>query len=113
MDKLERYRTLTMDLLNDCAVFANEHAQSDLKMQVLFDQEHDRYMVFRTGWWNQERIGAATLYVRLDNSKIWIEEDMTEEGIAARFLDKGVPSDDIVLGFQPPKMRPYTGFAAA
>jgi len=113
MDKLTKYRTLTMNLLNDYATLANRRSQTDLKMHVIFDQAHERYMIFRTGWWNEERVHTAMLYIRLDGGKIWIEEDMTEEGIATYFLEQGVPPDDIVLGFQPPQMQPYTEFAVA
>jgi len=45
--------------------------------------------------------------------KIWIEEDMTEDGIATYFLEQGVPREDIVLAFHPPFMRPLTEFAVA
>ncbi len=42
-----------------------------------------------------------------------IEEDWTEGGIATDLLEAGVPKEDIVLAFHPPKMRPYTEFAVA
>jgi hypothetical protein len=45
--------------------------------------------------------------------KIWIEEDMTEDGIATYFLEQGVPREDIVLAFHPPFIRPLTEFAVA
>jgi len=45
--------------------------------------------------------------------KIWIEEYMTEEGIATYFLEQGVPRENIVLAFHPPFMRPLTEFAVA
>ncbi len=36
-----------------------------------------------------------------------------EEGIATWFLEQDVPQSKIVLGFQPPTLRPYTEFAVA
>ena len=51
--------------------------------------------------------------ISLQNKKIWIESDGTEEGIATHFLDAGVPKDDIVLAFHSPRKRPYTGFAVS
>jgi hypothetical protein len=45
--------------------------------------------------------------------KFWIEEDWTEDGIAADLVRAGVPKEDIVLAFHEPGMRQYTDFAAA
>lgn len=38
--------------------------------------------------------------------------DGTEIGMANELADMGIPKDDIVLGFQAPYKRPYTGFAS-
>ncbi|MDD1428313.1 XisI protein, partial [Dolichospermum sp. ST_sed9] len=43
--------------------------------------------------------------------KIWIQHDGTEVGIATLLLEKGVPKEDIVLGFHSPDMREFTEFA--
>ena len=45
--------------------------------------------------------------------KFWIEEDWTEDGIAADLVRAGVPKEDIVLAFHEPGMGQYTDFAAA
>ena len=51
------------------------------------------------------------IHVELIKDKIWIQYDGTEEGIATDLLEAGVPKEHIVLGFRPPEIRPYTGFA--
>ena len=33
--------------------------------------------------------------------------------VADELIERGVAQEDIVLGFQPPYARPYTGFATA
>ena len=45
--------------------------------------------------------------------KIWIEEDMTEDGLATELVEAGVPKEDIVLAFNPPDRRHLTDYAAA
>ena len=60
-----------------------------------------------------EHIRHLPVHIRLQSGKIWIEEDMTEDGVATWLLEQGVPHDDIVLAFQPPQMRPLTEFALA
>ncbi len=42
-----------------------------------------------------------------------VQEDWIEHGIAAELEEAGVPKSAIVLGFQPPYVRPYTEYAAA
>ena len=78
-----------------------------------FDDEHRQYILRKLGWTERERIKQVMLHVALQDDKIWIEEDWTEEGVATYFLEHGVPNNNIVLGFQPPVMRPYTEFAVA
>ena len=53
------------------------------------------------------------VYIRIEQSKIWIEEDWTKQGIANELLEAGVPPEDIVLSFQHPIKRPLTEFATA
>jgi len=78
-----------------------------------FDTERDQYLLLNTGWNGTKRLHGATLYLRIEDGQIWIEEDWTEEGIAAELIAQGVPREDIVLGFQPPTIRAETEFAAA
>ena len=53
------------------------------------------------------------LHARLHNGKIWIEADLTYEGLANQLVEAGVPKGDIVLGFNSPDMRSYSEFAVA
>jgi hypothetical protein len=61
----------------------------------------------------KRRIHGTTLYVRLHHGKIWIEDDMTEEGIATDLVQAGVPKEDIALAFYTPAERQFTEFASA
>ncbi len=111
MDKLANYRRLIQTLLTDYTKLVNQAPAENLETHTVFDNENDRYMVYRTGWWGNKRIHSAILYVRLHQGKIWIEEDGTEEGLSTSLLEAGVPKEDIVLGFRHPELRPYTEFA--
>ncbi len=113
MDKLERYQTLIKQFMSDYANLINSFPKIGLETLLIFDDERAEYLLIETGWQNKRHIRYIRLHVRLSNHKIWIEEDMTEEGIATYFLEQGVPREDIVLGFQPPEMRQYTEFGVA
>jgi len=113
MDSIDKYRDLVKQLLTDYAALENRPPTGEAETHLVFDQDRDHYMMFRTGWWQDKRIRATALYVRLHNGKIWIEEDMTEDGLAADLLAANVPHQDIVLAFRHPDIRPYTEFAVA
>jgi len=39
-----------------------------------------------------------------------IQYDGTSPGVAVELAESGIPKEDIVLGFRPPRVRPHTGF---
>jgi hypothetical protein len=87
--------------------------EKSFEVVLVFDDDHQQYLLRELGWTEDRRIRQTRLHLALRNDKIWIEEDWTEEGMATYFLEHGVPREDIILGFQPPEMRPYTEFATA
>jgi hypothetical protein len=113
MDKMTRYRELIKKQLGAYIELENRHPDPEVRAMLVADDERGQYMWVRWGWTKKGRVRAIVIYVRLENDKIWIEEDWTEDGIATDLVRAGVPKEDIVLGFQPPEMRPYTDFAAA
>lgn len=113
MDKLIRYRRLIKELLTYYAEIINRRPKPTTQTEVVFDEERDHYMLVTIGWMGEQRIRGTTVYVRIRDNKFWIEEDWLENGIATDLLKGGVPKEDIILGFQPPEMRPYTEFAVA
>jgi hypothetical protein len=47
------------------------------------------------------------------NSKIWIQINNTKLDIGQALVEKGVPKEDIVIGFQPVYIRQISGYAIA
>ena len=114
MDKLANYRVLIKQLLTDYQELVNRTAvPKEVETEVVFDEERDHYMLLNVGWAGRKRFRGTTVYLRLRDDKIWVEEDWLEEGIVKDLLAAGVPKEDIVLAFQHPDMRPYTEFAVA
>jgi hypothetical protein len=111
MDRIATYRTILKELLKRQAELISQSSQTEIETELTFDEERDHYMLLRIGWTPEGRLFVPTLYARLYNGKIWIENDWTEEGLATGLLEKGVPAEDVVLAFQPPEMRVYTEFA--
>ena len=113
MEKLEYYRHLIRKVLIYYYELDAKSTNSSLESALIFDGEHDHYLLVVMGWEGQERIKGNTIHVRLRDGKIWIEEDWTEDGVVTDFLQAGVSREDIVLAFHPPHLRQYTELAIA
>jgi hypothetical protein len=113
MDQLTTYRTLVKRYLMDLQAYVNHTPNDSVETQCIFDDERDHYLLLAVGWDKNRRVRNTLLHVRLRDGKIWVEEDGTEEGVAAALVRAGVPREDIVLAFHPPELRHLTEFAPA
>lgn len=113
MDKLDRYRKLIRQFLQERADLMNRHPIAGLETLSVFDEARDQYLIYNVGWPNGKRARYVTLFARLHNGRIYIEEDGTEEGFANLLVEAGVPREDIVLAFHAPEMRRLSEYAVA
>ena len=113
MDKVEHYRQIIRQLLTPLAERRYANA-ADVVNEVVFDREHDRYLVVSAGWQgNARRIYSPLVHLDIINGKVWIQRDNTEEGIGYELEAAGIPKSDIVPAFHPVDVRPHTGYAVA
>ncbi|GBF82399.1 XisI protein [Aphanothece sacrum] len=109
MEKLEKYRHYVKQLITE---YSQIGASKDpIEQQLIFDTVNDHYQLMYVGWQNRKRYHGCVLHLDIKNSKIWIQHDGTEIGIANELVNLGVPNEDIVLAFHEPLVRQYTGFA--
>ena len=109
MEELD-YRELVKRIIDE---YVNEQSQEDLKnIEIVLDTERDRYLLVYVGWHDEERVYGCPIHISIKDGKIWIQRDFTEEGIANKLVELGVPKSDIVLGFRSPYVRQFTGFAS-
>ena len=113
MDKLAQYRQIVQEVLTEYQEWAADANQTGVQECVSFDPLRDHYLWFHVGWEGKQRNFGVSVYLRIEQGKIWIEEDWTKRGIANDLLKAGVPLEDIVLGFHHPDKRPLTEFAVA
>ncbi|MEM7132493.1 MAG: XisI protein [Chloroflexota bacterium] len=113
MDQLKHYQTEIKSALNRYATLLRKDPPPSYKVIVAFDDEHGQYLLREIGWTSEGRIKRTIFHVALQDGKIWIEEDWSEEGIITLLLENDIPADDIVLGFQPPNLRSSGEFAVA
>jgi XisI protein len=109
MDKLEKYRQIIKQILT-------EHAQISLnrdtvKSQLIFDNENDHYQLNYVGWQGDKRVFGPVMHFDIENEKIWIQYNGTEDIVPQTLVELGVPPSDIVIGFYSPFKRQFTGYA--
>jgi XisI protein len=63
------------------------------------------------GWENGRRIHGTLVHIDIINSKVWIQRDGTEDGIAGDLEQAGILKNQIVLAFRPQEVRQHTGYA--
>jgi len=108
MDTLESYRQIIQSVLTDYAAIPIANGKIDC--YTVLDTKQDHYMVMNVGWDGHRRVYGCVLHLDIKEGKIWIEQNMTEMKVAQELVERGVPKDDIILGFQAPQMREYTGY---
>jgi len=113
MDRLTHYRTLIEEILQRHAVLMNSQPVPGEAVDCVFDEQRDHYVLLKYGWPRGKHADYTKLHVRVVDHKIWIEEDMTEDGFAIELVAAGVPKDDIALAFIPPELRHIEDYAVA
>ncbi len=86
--------------------------QIDVQTQIILDTDRDHYQLLYMGWDGYKRVFYPIIHIDIQNDKIWIQHNVTEELIADDLMNLGVHRNNIVLGVHHPSLRPYTDFAA-
>lgn len=111
MGNLNVYRQIVQEVLTRYVDV--QYVHSEIENETIFDPQNDRYLVMSIGWQKAKRIHGCLIHIDIINSKVWIQRDGTEHGIAYDLMAAGIPQTDIVLAFHPPEVRPLTEFAVA
>lgn len=111
LDEISRYRTIIQEILSVYASYKPHNG--DIEVQAIFDIERDHYQVLGIGWDGKERVFGCSIHLDLKDGKIWIQLNNTEIDLGQELVEKGVPKEDIVIGFQPVYIRKVSGYAIA
>ena len=109
MDKLEQYRQFIKQILTEHAQIAT--INDTVKAELIFDSEHDHYQLAYVGWQGDKRVFGPVMHFDIQDGKIWIQYNGTEDSVAERLVEMGVPTSDIVLGFHSSFKRQFTRYA--
>jgi XisI protein len=109
MDNLEFYRQTIEEVLRKYVEIP--YKQGEIDQNLIIDRDRNHFMLFDVGWQQKRRVHGCITHVQIIGDKIWIQRDGIEDGVTDEFVAAGIPKDKIVLGFQPPNVRPHTGYA--
>lgn len=109
MDKVEQYRQFVQQILTEHAEVSNP--TDTVKAELIFDTERDHYQLSYVGWQGDKRVFGPVLHFDIEDGKIWIQYNGTEDSVAERLVEMGVPATDIVIGFHSAFKRQFTCYA--
>jgi hypothetical protein len=109
MDRLERYRTIVRQVLEEYARYKPSHGQIDT--EFIRDSARDHYEVMNVGWDGRRRVHGTVIHIDIIDGKVWIQYDGTDRPVADALIEAGIPQSDIVLAWHPREVRHHTGFA--
>jgi XisI protein len=112
MDKVAKYREYVQQIVSDRAN-SNTTTKEDVEVQLVIDTVRDHYQWMNVGWEGLKRVYHCFIHFDIKDGKIWIQQNWTEDDLAADLVEMGVPREDIVLGLHPPYKRPYTDYGVA
>jgi hypothetical protein len=112
MDKVAKYREYVQQIVSDRAN-SNTTTKEDVEVQLVIDTVRDHYQWMNVGWEGLKRVYHCFIHFDIKDGKIWIQQNWTEDDLAADLVEMGVPPEDIVLGLHPPYKRPYTDYGVA
>jgi hypothetical protein len=112
MAKLDHYREAIQTVLLEYAkTRTSTSSHSTLQLQPIFDLQRDHYQLVMVGWYHDKRVYNPLFHLDIQDEKIWLQLNTTEDDITLDLISLGVAKEDIVLGFQTPYMRQFTEFS--
>ncbi|NEQ76258.1 MAG: XisI protein [Okeania sp. SIO2C9] len=108
MDKLEQYRQFVQEILSSHAEITNTN--DTVKDELIFDTKRDHYQLAYVGWRGDKRVFGPVMHFDIIDGKIWIQYNGTEESVAEKLEQMGVPTSDIVIGFHSAFKRQFTRY---
>lgn len=115
MDKITVYQQYILSILERLSGSNVANTNLNIETQIVTDTNHHHYHLLRTGFDKDlVHIYSVVLHFQIkEDGKIWILNNRTDIDVAEELIEMGVPKTDIVLGFQPPQYRTYSGYAVA
>ena len=98
MEKLEKYKKIVIDFLEEYAQINYANAPN-LEQQVIADATRNHFELVSIGWHKGQFIHEVVFHFDIKDNKIWIQQNWTDIKPSKTLIEKGVHPNDIVIGF--------------
>ena len=113
-NKVEKHQNILTKYLESLAADYNAMPNIKLEYQAIADKERGHFQLVKLGWLDRQYVHMVLLHFDVKpDGKVWIQLYDTEKLVGQELMDLGIDKNDLVLGFKPAYMRPFTGFATA
>jgi len=99
MDTMNNYSNIIKRILLKYAQMRPSHG--NIRLEVVFDDIHQRYALMQVGWNRGQRVRGNLLYITLNNGQVWLEYDGIGYGISQELINQGIAEKDIILAYLP------------
>ncbi|HFA51007.1 MAG TPA: XisI protein [Bacteroidetes bacterium] len=113
MEKIKKYETAIIDFLKEYAAGYQQDKNDPVRTEVVTDSLNHHYQLLRVGWKDRKFHHYCIFHFDIIDGKIWVQANNTEEMVGDELTKRGVPRQDIILGFQPEYTREHSGFGVA
>ncbi|MEM7658786.1 MAG: XisI protein [Bacteroidota bacterium] len=112
MEKTLMFQQAILDFLHEYAEGYDQDPDDPILTQIISDKENNHYQLVRVGWRDRMFHHFCLFHFDIIDEKIWIQANNTEVMVGDELVKRGVPKQEIVLGFQPVYARVHTGFGS-
>lgn len=99
MDAAAEYRRAVKQVLSAYAQLRPSHG--DIRLDIVFDEVHDRYALMQVGWDRGRRVRGNLVYITLQQGGVYVEYDGLERGMVDDLVALGISGDRIILAYLP------------
>lgn len=93
MDTITNDREIVKQVILKYAQFRPSYGQ--IRLDTVFDETQDRYLLMQVGWDNKRRISGDIIYITLHDGKVYLEYDGIEHGIYEDLVKQGIEEERI------------------
>ena len=112
MEKTIKYQKAILELFDEYDNFWGN--SGGLQNRIIADTKKNAFVMLSFGWQHNETYThLLCFHIEIINGKVWVHENNTEALIADELIEKGVASEDIILGFIESNVHVFQHLAAA
>ena len=111
MVAMKNYKNIVRNLILE--IGETDRSADNWQTAIITDDEHGHYLLMKTGWFNNKRLYGPYLHIEVQDGKVLVHQNGTDIHIGHELHQRGIKKEDIVLAFQMPIKREYSGFAVS